>query len=150
MPPGASTRQLLASIASNWAWSRAKCSTALLMTTEADRSGIDRPFNRLGAKVFWREGGRQPRGKLAHGADGVGVLIDGVDLAARAQQIDEIAAPAAAGVEDTIAWRDAAAQQLVEQIDVDPAELGLEIHRRRERSLYLLGAGPTPAPRAAP
>ena len=108
-----------------------------------------RPFNRLGAKVFWREGGRQPRGELAHGADGVGVLIDGVDVAASAQQIDEIAAPAAAGVEDTIAWRDAAAQQLIEQIDVDPAELGLEIHRRVD-GLYLLTGRGAPPPRLGP
>ena len=39
MPPGASMRHVPSSIASNCSSSRAKCSTALLMTTDAERSG---------------------------------------------------------------------------------------------------------------
>ena len=39
MPPDARTRHEPASIASNWASSRAKCRTALQMTTDAQRSG---------------------------------------------------------------------------------------------------------------
>ncbi len=114
------------------------------MTTDADRSGID--VRSIGSARKFSRGrrGRQPRGELAHGVDRVGVLIDGVDLAASAQQIDEVAAPAAAGVEDTVARRDSAAQQLIEQIDVDPAELGLEIHRGVNGLYLLTGRGAPP------
>jgi hypothetical protein len=50
------------------------------------------------------------------------VRIDGADVIARPQQVDEIPARPAAGVEDAHSRYEVAAQQLVEQADVDLAE----------------------------
>ena len=58
--------------------------------------------------------------------DGGGVLVGGEDLVAFAEEVDEIATGAAAGVEDTHAGVDVAAEELVEEVDVDVAELLLE------------------------
>ena len=69
---------------------------------------------------------RQGRGQLAHFGDRHGVPVDGADVEAVLQQIDEIAAAAAAGVQYPHAANDAAAQELVEQVDVDCAELILQ------------------------
>jgi hypothetical protein len=59
--------------------------------------------------------------------DAFGIGIEGEDFAAVAQQIDEIAAVAAAGVEDAHPGADVAAQDLVEDVDVDLAEFVLQV-----------------------
>ena len=69
-----------------------------------------------------REGGDESAGLR----DGFGVLIGGEDLVAFAEEVDEIAAGAASGVEDSHAGHDVAAKKLVEEVDVDLAELLLE------------------------
>ena len=79
-----------------------------------------------------------PRGNLAREAeapgtrpdravgDGLPFGVGGIDLIALSQHVDEVAARAAAGIEDAHAGSDASVQQLVEEVDVDLAELLLE------------------------
>ena len=54
------------------------------------------------------------------------VGIQRIHLAAFAEKIDEVAAVAAASIEYAHARSDVAAQDLVEDVDVDQAELVLE------------------------
>ena len=74
--------------------------------------------------------GRDARSKFggdrADAFDRCRIRIDPVDVEALAKQVDEVAAAAAAAVDDAIATADPAAQQLIEQVDVDCAELILE------------------------
>jgi hypothetical protein len=63
---------------------------------------------------------------LADVVDAVWALVDGEDLGVFAQEIDEVAAVAAAGVEDAHGGGDVAAQDLVEDVDVNLAELLLD------------------------
>ncbi len=83
-------------------------------------------FDLLEAEV----GGRERGGKLgAQGADGLegfGIPISGDDLITFAEESDEVASGAAPGVEEEQAGGDAAAEELIEQVDVDGAELGLK------------------------
>jgi hypothetical protein len=62
-------------------------------------------------------------GELADMVDGLSVLVDGEDFAAFAKQMDEVAAVATSGVENDHARNDVAAQDLIEDVDVDLAEL---------------------------
>ena len=78
--------------------------------------------------------GRQRPGQRAHRLDRVGVAIRGVDVVAFAQEVDEVAAGAAPHVHHPHARGDSAAQQLIEQVDVDvPEAIEDEVaaHRRR-------------------
>jgi hypothetical protein len=59
----------------------------------------------------------------SHDLNGRRVLIDAVAVEPALQQIDQISSVAAAGVEDTRPRVEASAQQLIEEIDVDVAEL---------------------------
>ncbi len=77
----------------------------------------------IGAKLR-----RQRRGQIAHRRDGSRIRIDGVDVEAAAQKVDQIAAASAPGVENAGGGRDTAAQQLIEQVDVDVAEVIAEVH----------------------
>ena len=83
--------------------------------------------------LFQREAWRQRRSHLAHVDDRLRVLVDGVDVEALAQEVHEVASAAAAGVEHAHAWTDAAAEQLIEQVDVDVTELRLQIHQTARR-----------------
>ena len=58
---------------------------------------------------------------------GCGILVDGEDLAAFAEQVDEVAAVAASGIDNGHAGLDVAAQDLIEDVDVDLAELFLDV-----------------------
>ena len=82
------------------------------------------------AEVVGGECGRKGGGEGAGLLDGCGVLVDGEDVAAFAEKIDEVAAGAAAGVEDAHAGDDVAAEEMVEEIDVDEAELFLQTRHR--------------------
>ncbi len=73
------------------------------------------------------------RGKAG---DPLGILIDGADVVALADEVTDVAAFAAAGVEDFHAGLDAAAEQLIDEVDVGVAELLLErghVFRELER-----------------
>ena len=74
-------------------------------------------------EVGGREGGSEARGELANDVDRGRLAIDTVTLEAMLQQVDEIAPVAAAGIEDARPRIKPAAQDLIEEIDVDVAEL---------------------------
>ena len=59
----------------------------------------------------------------SHDLNGRRVLIDAVAVEPALQQIDQISSVAAASIEDTRPRVEASAQQLIEEIDVDVAEL---------------------------
>ena len=50
--------------------------------------------------------------------------VDAEDVVAVPEEVDEIAPAAAAGIDDTHAGRDSSTQELIEEVDVDLAELG--------------------------
>jgi hypothetical protein len=83
-------------------------------------------FEWFGAEVVCWEMRRESGGEGAGLLDGGWVMVDSEDLVAFAEEIDEIAAGAAAGIEDTHAGDDVAAEEMVEEIDVDKAELLLQ------------------------
>jgi hypothetical protein len=58
----------------------------------------------------------------------LGICIDGEDLAAFTQEVDEVSSVAAACVEDTHSRSDVSSQDLIEDIDVDLPELLLYVH----------------------
>jgi hypothetical protein len=71
----------------------------------------------------------QPGAEPPHGVDGRRVSVATENLVAGAQRVHQIPALAAAGVEQPHAWADAAAQELIEEIDVDLAELVVKVNR---------------------
>jgi len=83
-------------------------------------------FDGFDAEVLGGEIGSERGGERAGLRNGFGVLVCGVDVVAFAEEVDEVAASTASGVEDAHAGRDVAAEELVEEIDVDVAELLLE------------------------
>jgi hypothetical protein len=84
-------------------------------------------FDRFRAKVVrrqrWREGCRQ----MARGIDGSRVCVNSIHVEAFPEQINEITARAAAHIDDTHARSDAAAQQLIEQINIYVTKLPVKI-----------------------
>jgi hypothetical protein len=95
--------------------------------------GVGDGFDGFDAEVFSGKLGSEGGGEGASLCDGVGVLIGGEDLIAFAEEIDEIAAGATACVEHAHARVDVVAEDLIEEVDVDGAELLLESgHRFRE------------------
>ena len=75
--------------------------------------------------------GRQLRGTAAHLIDGPGILVDAEAVKARSQEVMEIAAVAAAGVEDAAARVEPPLEQLVEQVNVDFPERIAQFGARR-------------------
>src|SRR6185503_10546627 len=63
------------------------------------------------------------------GGDGVGALVHAPDVEPVPHQVEEVASVAAAGIKDAHAVLDPAPVQLIEHVDVDVAELGLEAAR---------------------
>ena len=84
-------------------------------------------LDRLDAEIRGGQTGRQPLGQDSHAADRFRIRIEGADLEAFPEKVDEIAAPAAARIENAHPRVDAASEQLIEQIDVDRSEEGGEI-----------------------
>ena len=76
------------------------------------------------------KGGSEGAGLL----DGCGVLIDSEDVVALAKKIDKVAAGATAGVQDAHAGDNVAAEEMVKEIDVNEAELFLQIRHRTSAS----------------
>ena len=69
----------------------------------------------------------EPRGELLHRADRLGIRIDAEDLVSGPEQIDQVPARPASGVEHPHARDQSFSEELIEQVDVDPAELILKI-----------------------
>jgi hypothetical protein len=59
-----------------------------------------------------------------------GIRVDAEQFVSRLKEIDEVAALAAPRIEDAHTRTDPATQQLIEQVDVDVAELRSKVHRR--------------------
>jgi hypothetical protein len=87
-------------------------------------------FDGFDAEVFSGKLGREGGGEGASLCDRVGVLIGREDLIAFAEEIDEIAAGATACVEHAHARVDVVAEDLIEEVDIDGAELLLESEHR--------------------
>jgi hypothetical protein len=85
-------------------------------------------LDRLDAEVAGRQRRGETRRERAHFADRVRIGIDAEDFGAGLEEVDEIPAESAAGVENPVARCHAPAQQLIEEIDVDRAEFRLEVH----------------------
>jgi hypothetical protein len=88
--------------------------------------GVGDGLDGFDSEVFRGEVGGEGGDESAGLRDGFGTLIGGEDLVAFAEEIDEIAAGAASGVEDSHARHDVAAKNLIEEVDVNRAELLLE------------------------
>ena len=67
--------------------------------------------------------------QIADVLNAVGISIQCEDVASLAQQMHEIAAVAASGIEHAHTRRNISAQNLIEDVDIDLAELFLDIHR---------------------
>jgi hypothetical protein len=61
--------------------------------------------------------------ELTHGANRRGIGIHRPDVEPAPEEIRKIATGAAAGIDDTRTPIESATQELIEQIDIDPAEL---------------------------
>ena len=84
-------------------------------------------FDRFVAKIFGRKRRGQRCGEAAGCVESVWIGIGGKDFKAVPEQVYEIAAGTAPGIEDTHPGGDAPAEELIEQVDVDVAELSLQI-----------------------
>jgi hypothetical protein len=80
-------------------------------------------FQGLSPKVVCGDSRRDGSGKSARGRDGLRVRIDAKNLVPRSEEVMHIATETAARIEDFHAGHDAAAQELIEQVDIDLAEL---------------------------
>jgi hypothetical protein len=87
------------------------------------RVRVRQRVDRLDAEPVRRDVGRDRRRQRARVRDRLGALVDAPHLEGAAQEGDEVAAPAAPGVEHAHPLHDPAAQQLVEQVDVEVPEL---------------------------
>jgi hypothetical protein len=88
--------------------------------------GVGDGLDGFDTEVFRREMRGEGGDESAGLRDGFGTLIGAEDLVAFAEEVDEIAAGTASGVEDSHAGHDVAAKELVEEVDVDLAELLVE------------------------
>lgn len=84
-------------------------------------------FKFFGAKAFGGERRREECGQMTHLFDGVWIGVRGEDLVAFLKEIDQISAGSAACIEDAHSRRDAAAEELIEEVDVNLAELMLKV-----------------------
>ena len=82
------------------------------------------PLDTSALNPIRRHPGIHSRGEFAHSAYGAGIGVDRPYLEAVPQEIRKVAPVTAAGVEQAATPIEAAAQQLVEQVDVDLAKLG--------------------------
>ena len=84
-------------------------------------------FDGLDAEIARGKPGRELRRERADLIHCGRIAISSRDVVAVSEQVDEVAPAAAAGVNDVHARGDTAAQQLIEQVDVDVAELFLQV-----------------------
>ena len=71
----------------------------------------------------WRQRRAQRGGELAHRADRVGVRVHGPHVEAVPQEERQVPAAPAAGVQHAPARVEPSAEKLIEEVDVDLAEL---------------------------
>ena len=100
-----------------------------------------RPLDRLDAEVE-RGSGDERRRHRADLGDRGRIAVIAADVVALAEQIDKIAPAAATGIKDAHAASDASSQQLIENVDVDVAELVLQGHRQKQRPRRRAPSGP--------
>jgi hypothetical protein len=91
---------------------------------EGAREG--RFFDGLRAKVAGWQSRRKRCGEAAYGLYGLQVRIDAKNLEAFPEEIDQVPAGATSGIEDAHAGQDTAAEELIEEVDIDLSELLLE------------------------
>jgi len=80
-------------------------------------------------EVSRRQASSKRRRQPADVLDGFGILVECEHLAAFPQQVDEVAPIATTSVENRTARLNVAAQNLVEDVDIDLAELFLDAQR---------------------
>jgi len=80
-------------------------------------------FQGFHAEIVHGEGRRQGRGENARGRDGLRLCVHAKDFISRGEKVMKISTETAARIEDFHARRNAAAQELIEQVDIDLAEL---------------------------
>jgi hypothetical protein len=83
-------------------------------------------FDGLDAEVFRGQMRGESSGESAGLGDSFGTVIGAEDLVAFAEEVDEVAPRAASRVEDSHAGHDVVTENLIEEVDVDLAELLLE------------------------
>jgi hypothetical protein len=83
-------------------------------------------FDRANLKIIRRQSCRQRCRQLPHVIDTFGILIQCEYLASFPQQVDQVPAVTASGVEHAHARSNVPAQNLVENIDIDLPELLLD------------------------
>jgi hypothetical protein len=81
-------------------------------------------------EVFRRQTGFKRSRKLPHMVDSGRVLVDGKDFASLPQKVHEVPSIAAAGVQNSHLAGDRSPQNLVENVNIDQAELLLNAHRQ--------------------
>jgi len=82
-------------------------------------------LNLADLEVAGRQSGGERGGELTHVIDCIGIRVERKNLAALAEQMDEIASVAAAGIEHAHAGGDVSAQDLVEDVNINLSELFL-------------------------
>jgi hypothetical protein len=92
-------------------------------------------FDGFDAEVFRGQMRGESGGESASLGDSFGTVIGAEDLVAFAEEVDEVAPRAAARVEDSHAGHDVVAKDLIEEVDVDLAELLLEGGHRFKRMI---------------
>src|SRR4051812_25805436 len=95
------------------------------------RVGNRHGFDGLDLEAGCRCGGGQRCGEAAGGEHRVRICVNREHLDSHPQQVHEIAAVSASGIEHPHSRTDAPSQQLVEEVDVDVAELLVERHATR-------------------
>ena len=127
IPPGLTIRQVPRSIASNCGSRFGEVQDRAADDDVGERFGKRHAFDRLVTKVAGRQLRRECLRQALYRLDRRRVAVGSEDLIAGAQQKDDVAAAAASGIEDAHARPDSPAQQLIEQVDVDVAELFAEV-----------------------
>ena len=126
-PPGLSTRHISRTIAIEVRVIACEVQDGAAEHDVGEPIGERHLLDGLDTEVGLGKRRREPPGDGTHRRERAGIGVDAEDLEAVPEEVDEVAAAAAAGVEDAHARRDASAEQLIEDVDVDLAELGLKI-----------------------
>ena len=137
----------------------------LVIPREVEHGGTDHhigepigerhPLDGANLKILRRQPRLQRCGQTAHVVDSFGILIQREYLAPFAQQVDQVAPVAASGIEHAHAGRNVPAQNLIEDIDIDLAELLLNVQghndtfsidrdRKAKRTLHANGSPTEP------
>src|SRR5437016_456265 len=85
------------------------------------------PFYGFHAKVFCRQPRCERRGKAANTLDRLGIRVRCKNLIPFPKKIDEVAASSTPGINDPNPGSDSASQELVKEVDINLAELLLDV-----------------------